>query len=277
MSLPEDKLVYGGRPPRMSGKGYSKFDEPANIVGFWLFNRPTGATDEQALRAGMRNRVKNAPNGPLDNYFPYDLPTVHDDYWTFSGTSPLLTPLMETSNLTAITLSRVPTSVKGNLGANSNARAQPIGSHGNAAQRGFALEYNSTGQVRTTTYKDNGGSPSGQSVYCTVNVGEHDQWRIHQVSLTPTTVGMSNRSGDGIINDPTPATLTGGHVNGLQRIAIGSRIALGSNPVLPYTVPVDVALVMIVSGTWTAPVEATMLAQVKRQIRLMPTITEGSV
>lgn len=272
MALPATKLVIGGRPPRFAKNGYTKFDVPSGIVGFWLFNRPPGATDDEAIAIGKRNRVKGAANADTDNEFPFgNLPTVHDDFWTFNQNGPLLTSLSQVANMTVLALCRVPTANKGSLGGAGNL-AHVVGSFGNAADYGFNIEYSSATAVRGVTYHEPGGVLTAATNQCTATSGTHDRWRLLRLNVG-SSLELDNITADGTSNNPTPTPLTSPRL-GTQRISIGARISSGT---LPYTIPVDIAMIMIVSSIWSAPTETTMLAQARRQISLMPSITEGSV
>lgn len=263
-------VVIGGRLPR-HGKGDTLLDVPDNATGFWLFNRPTGATDDEARETGMRNRVPGAANGPQINRFPGTLPTVFDDYWRFAPDGPLLTAIPETADMTMMAFAR---SMADGIADDAQARPYIIGSYGNTLLRGFGIEMHSADPVRARAVAyDELGVRTNQITM----EGSHQPWRIYRAYVSEGSpvgeLSLANLTGDGATPTPNPTPLEAARAPGVQTVSIGARLAPGSSA---YTKSCDVAMAMTVAGLWDTEQQALMLAQFRRQIALTA-LTEGAV
>lgn len=223
----------------------------ANLIGAWLFNLMDDETQDQAAVRCSYNRAKGASNDQIDRTYPQNKPTFSTNYARFRNDQLLRTNLedLPLGGGCVFVVSRCQDT---GTGATSNDRAFMVGTFGNGANEGFALEYNSytAGTVRMVDSNAAGTAVVNQVVTAASDLGKWRLWygETGRVSGSDALLELENLDpADGSSPNPTPTTLVGGRKRGNQTITIGGHISVGGTP-YNGAIEKDIALVLIFDG-----------------------------
>lgn len=220
-------------------------------LGVWMFNKAATETSSQAADRCSQNLAVGAPNDALDRQWSENKPTVNTDWVNAREDAPLVTRLPSTSKVYGLVAVRC---TDGSLASTGNHRGFIIGSYGNTINRGWALYFNSTVQMRLLTYD---GSGTLQTLDKTYTGTPFAVWRIFEFYID--TAGMT--LADKTLGDAASTKAITGHSIGEQTVTLLGRITTGTD--FDAAVHKDFAIGFLASEIPDAAGRAALLAQMR--------------